>query len=224
MSENITKHYQELFCVVICKIFIFKSCGRWMKTWPPVACPAPWAEETWLLLPGRGSGLPTPRHSVVTPMRGCQPPAEEARGIWSLLAVLGQPRLACTCWTTPPLSPPAPPLHFNPFFLSQGPPCPLEPAGCSLPSSPLASPHLSHHLPRPLQPGWVQLLHKPQMSQPQDSILKWPTRRFFPETSWRWDSSCDTPSPSTSVGTSPTKLASPKQNCSWNPEFSYLAL
>lgn len=55
MSENITKHYQELFCIVICKIFIFKSCGRWMKTWPPVACPAPWAEETWLLLPGRGS-------------------------------------------------------------------------------------------------------------------------------------------------------------------------
>lgn len=153
MSENITKHYQETVLCWDLRNIYFQVLWTLDEDLAPGGLPCALSRED--MAPSSWAGFPCcplPDHSVVTPMKGCLPPAEEARGRWSLLAVLGQPCLACTCLTTPPLSPPAPPLHFHPFFLSQGRPCPLECAGCSLPSSPLASPHLSHHLSQPLQP------------------------------------------------------------------------
>lgn len=85
-----------------------------------------------------------------------------------------------------------------------------------------------HHISATTSPGLSSLAEPRSLTSPKCLSLKTifsdvpqgnPFLRHLD-----WDSTCDTPSPFISMGTSPTKLSSPKQNHSWNPEFSYLAL
>lgn len=123
-----------------------------MKAWPPVACPVPWAVETWLLPPGRGSHvahsqiilwlLPWKAVCLLQRRPGC---VDHSWLSWAALPGLHLLNNSSSQSSSSPSAfPPLLPLSRSPLLTGTW--------KVQSPSSPLASPHLSHHLSQPLQP------------------------------------------------------------------------
>lgn len=116
MSGDITKHDQKNISVEIWEVFVFKSCGHRRKAscpWWPALCIRQKRHKYFHL--GRLPCCPLPGCPVVTPRKGCQPPAREVGGTGR--SPSDEAHLACPALEAPPLSLPVPPLHSCPSFL-----------------------------------------------------------------------------------------------------------